>query len=674
MLAALCLPAAARADDAPATSTVGEVIVTATRAERNLADVPVSASIVTSEEIGQTPANSLDDVLRRVPSLDVPIAASYQTHPTSLNVSMRGLGGIRALVLLDGVPLNDPFQGYVQWNRVPLETIDRVEVVRGGGATLWGNYAMGGVVNILTRAPDRNELILQGGGGSYGTYRGDAYGGLVANDAIKLGLEGGTFHTDGFQTAPEDLRGPINAPTSFTADNIALTGQFSPAETLTAHLRIDHHENHQVLNSRLAINKQKNWSYSGDATQRLGVLGEVTLTLFHTENRFRTDNTDTPTGAEMGEAEFVQNRHITSAREDGASVVWAKTFDSGWLRSATVGGDYHGIRGIDTGDIFVDSGEQVRSDVGSGQQRFLGAFGEVSLKPIDVLEVLASVRYQEFRNFDAFDGSPGGIGIAPDKTTSSVDPRVSVRWSVTPEFALRAAAYKAFRAPNLGDLYRAFATSAGIFFGNPDLRPETLEGEEAGFDLNHGGLRLQVTAFSSTIRDLITSAPLDDSQLPPGFFFGTRNINAGRARSLGVEAEADWVISPRWSTTLGYTYADSTIRESEFDPASIGKQQGGIPRNRLNAGVTYNAAAGWRVTPQVRWLSKSWGDNDNTLPVDEHVVVDLAAAYPVTPKLEAFVQVENLFDRRYTADNNGFELPRLGTPFSALAGLRWVID
>lgn len=664
-------PAIAAPDDA---STVGEVIVTATRSERSLADVPVSASIVTSDQIAQTPAKSLDDVLRRIPSLDVPIAASYQTHPTSLNVSMRGLGGIRALVLLDGVPLNDPFFGYVQWNRVPLETIERVEVVRGGGATLWGNYAMGGVVNVLTKAPDHDELILQGGGGSYGTYRGDAYAGWAASDAVKLGLEAAVSHTDGFNTAPADLRGPVNVPTSFTAHNAAFTGTLAPRTGLTGHFRIGYHDNDQVLNSRLAINKQRTWTYSADATQDLGAFGAATLTVFHDESRFRTDNTDTPSTAQPGQAEFVQNRHITPVRDTGASLVWTKSLADGWLRSATMGGDYHGIRGIDVADIFDETGAQIRTDVGRGQQRFLGVFGQVGLKPIEAVEVLASLRYQDFKNFDAFDGSPGGLGHVPDQSASSVDPRVSVRWSVTPEFALRAAGYRAFRAPTLDNLYRAFATPSGIFFGNPALKPETLDGGEAGFDVNRGGLRVQVTAFTNTVRDLITFAPLADDQLPPGFFFGTRNINAGRARSRGVEAEADWVISAQWSATLGYTYADSTIRESAFDSASIGKQQGGIPRHRVSAAVTYQGPGGWRITPQLRWLSKSWGDNDNTFPVDEHVVVDLAASYPLRRDLEAFVQLENLFDKRYIADNSGFELPRLGTPLSAFAGLRWTID
>ena len=118
--------------DGTSTATLDEVIVTATRTTRALNSVPVSASVVSTLDIQDTPAQSLDDILRHVPGMNLPIQTGTEAHPTADNVSMRGLGGIHALVLVDGVPLNDPFFGYVQWGRIPLEAIDHVEVVRGG--------------------------------------------------------------------------------------------------------------------------------------------------------------------------------------------------------------------------------------------------------------------------------------------------------------------------------------------------------------------------------------------------------------------------------------------------------------------------------------------------------------------------------------------------------------
>ncbi|HEX6832560.1 MAG TPA: TonB-dependent receptor, partial [Rudaea sp.] len=371
-----------------------------------------------------------------------------------------------------------------------------------------------------------------------------------------------------------------------------------------------------------------------------------------------------------GEAEFLQNRHLTPVHDTGGSLVWSDEF-AGLVRSVSIGVDYHEIDGRDVAAIFDDSGTQVRTDIGRGKQRFVGEFAQISLRPVDPLELLASVRRQSFDNFDAFDGAPGGLGAVPDQSASSVDPRLSLRWATTSDTAIRAAAYKAFRAPTLDNLYRAFATPSGIFFGNPALKPEELKGGEIGFDVAHDALRTQVTAYTNTIRDLITFAPLDPAALPPGFFFGTRNINAGRARSRGLEGETEWSIDRTWSLRAGYTFADSTITQSQFDPASVGKQQAGITRHRLSAGLTYAAGNGLTIAPQLRWLSKSWGDNDNTLPVDAHVVADLSVSYPFTASLRGFMQIENLAARRYIADNSGFEPARLGTPFSTFFGLRW---
>lgn len=647
-----------------------EVVVTATRSERRLTDVPTSVSVVTSETIEDTPAKTLDDILRRTPSVDLPNASSYQLHPTADSVSMRGLGGSRALVLVDGVPIVDPFFGYVQWSQAPVENIERVEVVRGGGATLWGNYAMGGVINVLTRRPEETKLIVQGGGGNYGSYRTDAYGSLVASDNVRLGLDVGVNHTDGYMQVSKADRGPINRPTSFTAYNVAATGDVDLTPKLAAHGRVTYFRNDQNLITELQKNKQRTWTYSGDMTQSFGGNATLTLAAFGTDSHFRTDNPGTPAGATANEAEFVQNLHRTPVSDVGASLVWSQSFDNGWLRSYSVGTDYHRISGKDVADIFDETGAQVRTDIGSGKQRFRGMFAQASLKPVEQLEVLASLRYQSFRNFDAFDGSPGGLGTAPETRDTSVDPRISVRYSVSPVFALRGAYYTAFHAPSLDNLYRTFSVPQGIFYGSPILTPENLEGGEAGFDITTGALRLQVTAYRNTISNLITSRNLDFAELPPGFFFGSRRINAGAARAQGIEAEANWEIGSGFTANFGYTFADSKVTHNDLDPGSVGNQLGGVPRNRATASITYESPQGWRITPQFRWLQASFADNDHTQPVDSQTIVDLSASYPVTQALEAFVQVENLFDAHYVANNSGFNPPLRGTPLTAFVGVR----
>ncbi|WP_242098405.1 TonB-dependent receptor [Sphingomonas sp. CROZ-RG-20F-R02-07] len=650
----------------------GDIVVTATRSALPLADVPASVSVVTADQIADIPARSIDDVLRRVPSVDLPIASTNEQHPTDTIVSMRGLSGIRSLVLLDGVPLNDSFFGYVQWSEVPVATIDRVEVVRGGGATLWGNYAMGGVINVLTRPIAKTELDAEAAGGSRGSYRVDGTAAL-AGSGYGIGVDGGISHSDGYLEQALGYRGSIDVPTSFTARTAAVSGNADIAPDLTARARVSYYDNDQNFLTRLQTNTQRNWRYTGTLSWTPTERSSVDLTGFHVDERFVTNNTGAPDGADPNEAEFVQNRHLTRANDWGASLVWTQRFD-GLLRSLSAGADYHGVGGSDRASIFAQTGAYIRTDIGSGDQRFLGGFAQADLRPVEQFQVLASLRYQDFLNFNGLDASPGGLGRVASRHDSDIDPRLSIRYQLPAGFALRGAYYRAFRAPTLDNLYRPASVPGYILYANAALKPETLEGGEVGFDYVRGGVRVQATAYSSTIRDFLTYRYLDPATLPAGFDIGARLINAGTARSRGVEAELTWRATPRLNGTLAYTFADSIVTQNPEDPASIGVQQAGIPRHRVSAGLDWTGPLRLKFSPRIRYVSATNGDPDSIYRTDAHFIADLAASAPLRKGIEAFVQIENLFDRRYIGTNDGFTAPLYGKPFTATGGIRVRVD
>ena len=672
-VAAPCLSLAVPAIAQIAAAPTGDIVVTATRSARSITDVPASVSVVTGEQIEGTPARTIDDVLRRVPSVDLPIASTNEQHPTDTIVSMRGLSGISALVLLDGVPLNDPFFGYVQWSEVPLETVDRVEVVRGGGATLWGNYALGGVINILTRPIDRTGLVAEAAGGSRGTYRSDGHAALAGN-GFGLAIDGGINHSHGYVEQVASARGAITVPTSFKARSAALSGDVDLAPELSVRGRISYYDNDHNFLTRLNTNNQRTWRYTGTLSWKPNDRDAIDLTVFHDDGRFITNNTGEPDGADPNDAEYVQNSHRTRFDDLGASLIWTRTF-AGLLRSLSAGADYHGIRGRDDAAIFDETGSHIRTDTGSGRQRFLGGFMQADIRPLARLQLLFSLRYQSFHNYDGLDDTPGGLGTAvPSRHDSDVDPRLSIRYDLPAGFALRGAVYRAFRAPTLDNLYRGASVPGYILYGNASLKPETLEGAEAGFDIDRGPLRFQATAYASRISDVLTYRYLSADALPAGFDVGARLINAARARSRGVEAELTWRPAPVLAATLAYTYADSVVTRNPDDPASVGVQQSGIPKHRVSAGLDWTGPYGIKVSPHVRYLSRTDGDTDGLYRTDAHFIADLAASVPVTHGLEAFVQIENLFDRRYIGTNDGFTAPLYGKPLTAVAGFRLKLD
>ncbi|HEY7161128.1 MAG TPA: TonB-dependent receptor, partial [Acidobacteriota bacterium] len=508
------------------------VVVTVTRSERSLADQPASVSLINEQQIEQTPANSMDDVLRTVPSVNLPMVSSYQVHPTANSISMRGLGGIRALVLLDGVPINDPFFGYLQWSRVSMESVDRVEVVRGGGSPLWGNYAMGGVINIITRPPDKTDFKVEAGYGRFDTYRANGTADYVVNDTFKLRAVVDTWGTNGFDQVPPDA-GPIYVPTTFDGRNIGASAYLTPDSNWHGSFNFNFHDNDQTLLTPLSTNDQQIYDLAGNFVRNFEH-SDLTISGFYEHSHFVTDNTGTPDGVEIGFGEFLQNRHTTPVDSTGASANWTMPMD-GVIRLLTFGTDMQLISGEDSAQIFDESGTQIRTDIGRGKQFFLGGFGQIDIFPSENFEILASARIQNVRNYDGFDGV-GGLGNVPDNSDVSFDPRVSIHYNITSQFALRGAAYTSFRAPNLDNLYRAFSVPFGIFEPNAQLKPEKLKGGELGFDIYQSSLAFQFTGYISEIEDLLTYRNLDFSELPPGFFFGSRNINAGKARAQGVEA------------------------------------------------------------------------------------------------------------------------------------------
>src|SRR6185436_187471 len=147
-------PAPSKTEPVRATESI---VVTATRTAQPAAEAPPSLARLSARDLDATAAPTLDDALRQIPGFNLfRRTGSRVANPTTQGVSLRGLGpsgASRALVLADGLPLNDPFGGWVYWGRVPRQAIEGVEILRGGASDLYGSSAVGGVIQVLTRPP-----------------------------------------------------------------------------------------------------------------------------------------------------------------------------------------------------------------------------------------------------------------------------------------------------------------------------------------------------------------------------------------------------------------------------------------------------------------------------------------------------------------------------------------
>ena len=153
-LAVLTLAAQAWAISAQAQSLLTPsdgMLVTASRSQARVEQMPLNTTVISQEDIQKSAALTLDQLLRNVPGLNFTAVPAVQSDPTGHQTKMRGMGNAKVLVLLDGVPVMDPFYLTTQWFKVPLSNIERIEVIRGGNSSIWGNMAVAGVIHIVSK-------------------------------------------------------------------------------------------------------------------------------------------------------------------------------------------------------------------------------------------------------------------------------------------------------------------------------------------------------------------------------------------------------------------------------------------------------------------------------------------------------------------------------------------
>ena len=353
--------------------------MTATRSERSAEDVPVSVTVVPRETIENAPSRTLDDALRNVVGLNLPLGSSNTIQPTTNHVSMRGLGGDRALVLLDGVPLNDAVNGYVPWNKAPLGTVERVEVVRGSAASLFGNYAMGGTVSIFSRPLDGSRVEADASYGTFDTRRLSA----SVTESLGAGVNAGVFldteDTDGYTRAVPEERGSIDVPSWSRSLNLQVKAEAKGSSGSRFFVKGN------VLDHDLSQGTQAREDPPPDVRRlrrREGSAWAAPRSRPRPSTRTprTTSTTRSSSRARAGTRSTWRTWPRTPARTSAAPLQWSRGLN-GKLTFLTFGLDAHRASSNDSVVSFDRFGNQTGTRTNEGHQTFAGLFGEASFLP-----------------------------------------------------------------------------------------------------------------------------------------------------------------------------------------------------------------------------------------------------------------------------------------------------
>lgn len=611
--------------------TQDSITVTATKTPTRLTDTPASVVVLDKETIAASPAATIDDMLRQVPGFTLfRRSGSRSANPTSQGVSLRGIGASgasRALVLDDGIPLNDPFGGWVYWGRVPREALDRVEVVRGGESELYGSSAMGGVVQFIRRPSTTDALSVDASAGSQSTGTASLFAAARRN-AWSDSVAGDWLSTDGYVLVSPSQRGRIDRESDANHRAIDLTiARAFDDDNSRAFVRASHYDESRNNGTPLQVNDTTTRQLALGADLRaLG--GSVALRAYGSDQDYT--QSFSAIAADRNSERLTVLQSVPS-RGTGFSAQLARAF--GMRNALVAGAELHDVRGTSHEENFAINGTHSFASAG-GSQRTSAAFAEDVFAMNARTSVTAGLRYDTWRSDSAW------------------SPRLSLLHRATNDLAITASAYRAFRAPTLNELYRGFRVGNVVTLANGGLTAERLSAIEAGVRWRW----LRANLFSMMTTDTIANVTLTTT---PSLITRQRQ-NLGSSRSRGIELEADKSFGTHWSASAGWLFSDATV--------SGGRRTPQVPRNQATAQLAY-AQTRWRGGVQTRWSSMQFDDDLNQFRLRSYFAADVFASAPLIAHLDATLSVENVFDRRIEV--SATPVITLAQPRSVRFGVRW---
>ena len=611
-LALLALPALCPASEA---DELQPVVVTATRIPTPVREVASSITVVTAADIEARQERTFADVLKDIAGLNV-VQTGGPGGVTS--VFMRGTNSNHTKVLIDGIDVSDPSNstGAFDFGQLLTPDIERVEVLRGPQSGLYGSDAIGGVINVITRSgsgPAQFNGAVEGG--TFDTFN---QAGTVSGsqDALHYSASVSHFHAGATPVTPLDL---------------LLPGEF----------RNDDYDDNLTLSTKLGI----------DVTQNLdlGLVARYTDIHLHTTGE---DFLAVPpfTG-------YPAPQQTTAASDEYATRLTAHLRSFEEVFDQTLGLAY-------SHDRTATVAPQTPPALNTGERRKADWQGDVIFDPTETLVVGAEYERDEIdqpitADVHVTSGYAELQSHIGEQWFSALNARYDdnsrfgskVTWRFAPEWVvaetdtkLKASVGTGFKAPTLSELFQSFPA---FFFANPNLKPESSTGWDAGIEqgLVPKVLRVGVTYYYNRIRDLITTDVT-----------GTTWANVGRATTDGIESFIAYQPLRELTLRVDYTYTEA---EDEVAQQPLLRR----PKHRGTVLATWQATRAWQWNVDVlsvsHWVDISRDGSTSGLEARGYTTVNLATNYDLTPHLALFGRIDNLLDRHYQ-NPLGFLQPSIG--------------
>ncbi len=639
-----------------------EIIVTGRGLDPALSTGIYATTTLERETIIASPSGRIEDVLRNVAGFQqFRRSDSRSSNPSAQGVTLRALGGnatSRALVLLDGVPLADPFFGYIPLSAIAPETLGTIRVTRGGGAGPFGAGALAGTIDMESAEPGAGGPFL---GSAAVNDRGETEASGVLTQRLGRGFATASGRWDrgqGFFTTPEDQRVPATARAAFESWNAALRAVAPLTDTVEVQARVAAFRDARTLRFEGADStsegEEASIRFVGRGSWQFDALAYVQARDF--SNIVISSTRFTPT---------LDQRRTPSTGIGGKFELRPPLLEGHDIR---IGADYRRADGeLQEEALNAVSGAITERRRAGGATSNLGLFIEDDWQ-IGPLTINGGLRADRTSITDGFyravtaNGAPVSSLVAPDRSDWAVNWRAGALFYATRRLDLRAAAYTGLRLPTLNELYRPFVVFPVVTEANAALENERLEGFEIGFDWQPvNAVVIAVTAFDNEVENAIANVTIGPNL--------RRRANLPAITARGIEASVAAKFGAV-SLDAGLAWTDAEVRGEGTSADLDGNRPAQTPEFAATLTLGWEPAPGWRIAGTLRHVSAQFEDDRELDSLPPATTIDAFLAVPLAGKLSLVARAENLTDEEIVTRNQGGSID-LGVPRTFWLGLRY---
>ncbi len=685
-LVCLALFSDARAQEPVAWS---EIEVRAAPFSNTALTTPAIEQVYGGETLKHSPSLSLDGVLRSAPGFRLfRRTDSTVAHPTTQGVSLGNAGpngASRSLLLLDGVPMNDPFGGWVPWNRFLPSSLSGVRLVPQGGVSPWGTASLGGVIAMDSRyLNDAPFTMLEASAGNRLRHQGAlafAHDTASARTRIFGGIQ--ETHFGGYPVIRDDRAGPVDGRASSRTEAFDFGARQALSQNGEWHLTLRTQGWQEARNNGtpLTTNNSGALDFSARLTRDAGPGNWALESILFTQHRRFESLFSTISPDRTSEKASLDQYGVPS---NSFGFIQRLRFPLRNGHSLGAGFDIRTTEGI-TKERFKYVGlSPTQERAAGGRQNDAGIYLHDTWSPSSDWQFYAGSRLEwnqqsdgHLREWDIQTQTPLRNIQSQDRAELTPHLSLGTKWMPSKNLEWSVLAYSGGRNPTLNELYRPFRAGEVSTLANPALRRESSVGGEFGVKITPvEQASLQLRAFENRIQDAIANINLvrgpgtfpEWGFLPAGNV-GARRENIDEVTVRGLEGRLEWKLDRCLNVAATWLATQSRVRQCGIQPSLEGRSLPQVPSQQASLQAKAETER-WRWDLVIRWVGRQFDDDANQYTLASFFTTDLRVTRRVGANTELFAAAENLNNAEIQTRRDPNGTVAVGAPRMWTAGLR----